>query len=106
MLPVTALPATQLPRSESSPSSASSSSTRSPNVRMIVSLAGPTPLIRTAPSLPVADRVAAQPGGDLPDQHRVLGPLVLGVGERERQQLLLAELRQRPVERAHRLVPG
>ena len=51
-----------------------------------------------------ADRVAAQPGGDLPDQHRVLGPLVLGVGERERQQLLLAELRQRPVERAHRLV--
>ena len=69
-----------------------------------MSLAGPVPLIRTAPSLHGLDRVSPQPGGDLPDQHRVMGPLVLGVGERERQQLLLAELRQRPVERAHRLV--
>ena len=105
MLPVTALPATQLPRSESSPSSASSSSTRSPNDRMIfvvgrADAADPDRAVAAGP-----DRVAAQPGGDLPDQHRVLGPLVLGVGEHERQQLLLAELRQRPVERAHRLVP-
>ena len=58
------------------------------------------------PVLAGPDRVAPQPGGDLPDQHRVLGPLVLGVGEHERHQFLLAEPRQRPVEPAHRLVAG
>jgi len=70
---------------------------------MILSLAGPAPLIRTAVAAG-PDRVPPQPGGDLPDQHRVLGSLVFGVGEHERQQLVLAELRQCPVERAHRLV--
>ncbi len=53
MLPVTAAPVTQVVRVWSSLSSASMRSTRSPKVRMILSLAGSTPAILTAPSLPV-----------------------------------------------------
>ena len=52
------------------------------------------------------DSIPAQPGGDLADQHRVLSPLVLGVGEHERQQLLFAEFSDGPEERAHRAVPS
>ncbi len=42
--------------------------------------------------------VALEPSGDVVDHHRVLLALVLGVGEQERQQLLLDELGDRPVE--------
>ena len=45
-----------------------------------------------------ARRRACSCGGDVVDDHRVLLALVLGVGEQERQQLVLAELGDRPVE--------
>jgi hypothetical protein len=50
-------------------------------------------------------RVPPQPGGDLADQHRVLGALVLAVREHEREQFLFAEVPQGPVERADGFVP-
>ncbi len=43
--------------------------------------------------------VAPEPGRDLVDDDRVLLPVVLGVGEHVGQQLLVAELPQRPPER-------
>ena len=43
--------------------------------------------------------VHSQPRGDLVDHDRVLVALIFGVGEHVRQQLLIAELRQRPPER-------
>ena len=104
-LPVTVLPATQDPRVASSPSSASSRSTRSAKVRTIRRRPGSTPCDPDRAVAARRDGVPAQPGRDLGDQHRVLGPLVLGVGEHERQQFLLAELGERPVERADRPVP-
>ncbi len=106
MLPVTALLATQSRRVSSSPSSVSSSVIRSPNVRMSWSFAGLTLRMGDRSLVAGRDRVAAQPGGDLGDQHRVLRALVFGIGEHERQQLIGAKLRQRPVERAHGLVAG
>jgi hypothetical protein len=58
------------------------------------------------PVSPGRDDIPAQPRRHLADQHRVLGALVLGVGEHERQQFLLAEFGERPVERADRPITG
>ena len=72
----------------SSPSSASSRVTRSPKVRMVCVVGRVDAADPDRPLVPGRDRVAPQPRRDLADQHRVLGPLVLGVSEHERQQLL------------------
>ena len=53
----------------------------------------------TAPS-PRGLGVGGQPGRDVVHDHRVLLAVVLGVGEQERQQLVLAELLDGPEERA------
>ena len=60
------------------------------------------------PGAVVADglAVARQLGRDVVHDHRVLLALVLGVGEDERQQLLGAELLERPVEGVHAAAPA